>query len=487
MSETKKDLLAVKNEIIAGDEEKIAQQKKAGKLTARERINALLDAGSFVEIGALVKTKDDVGQSVVAGYGTVDARPAYVYAQDYTVKHGAMGVLQAKKIARVMELAKKTGAPLIAFLDSAGARVDEGAAVLDGISQVISGHAALSGIVPQIAVVSGPCVGTGAIAASLCDFVIMTDKVSSLLAQGAQIINAKMGKDVPAEELAGAKAAAKAGACAYAAGSEEEAIAAAQKLLAFMPSNNIEEAPVYEGENLNRKIDASGDVFALVSAIADGGEALELYKGYADEIFAGLVKLGGFCVGVIANNYAENGGVITPSGAAKAAKLIGVCDSFNIPVVSLVNTDGFDVGSIEDNFTSVQAGAKLAFAYAQATVPKVSVIVGKAIGGGYAVMGSKGVGADIVYAWPGAVIGTVNVDAGARILYSDEIRDGLSFQDAQSKYTEEYACPIAAAQAGVVDDVIPAEETRQHLIAAVDMLFSKREIVTPRKHGNAPL
>lgn len=486
MSELKKDLLERKREIIAGDEAKIAKQKAAGKLTARQRVAMLLDEGSFVEIGALVKSADATGESVVTGYGTIEARPVYVYAQDFTVKGGAVDALQAKKIVRVMDLARKTGAPLIAVMDSAGASLKEGAAALEGYAQIIAGHVKLSGVVPQIALVAGPCVGAAAVAASACDFVVMSDKVSSLLTQGAQIISAKMGKDLSAEAIGGAKAAQAAGACAYAAASEEDAAANVKRLLSFLPSNNMEEAPAYEGEDLNRQIVANADPAYLVSQLADGGDAMELYKDYAPEMYCGFAKLGGFCVGIVANNAAVNQGVITAAAASKAAKLIGICDSFNIPVISLIDTVGFVVDCACENFESVQGGAKLAFAYAQASVAKISVVTGNAIGGGYAVMGSKALGADVTYAWPNAVIAPLQGDAGARILYNAEIKDGMAISEAQEKY-EADNCPFAAAASGAVDDVIAPEATRQYLIAAVDMLYSKREIVVPRKHGNAPM
>lgn len=488
MSEKTKDLLALKNEIIAGDKAQIEAQKNAGKLTARERIAKLFDDGSFVEIGALVKSEGDLGEGVVAGFGTIDARPVYVYAQDYTVKRGAVSVLQAKKITRVTALAQKTGAPVVALLDSAGAKIEEGAQVLDAYADIIAAHAKLSGVVPQIAVVAGPCVGSCAIAASLCDFVIMSEKVSALLAQGAQILSAKTGKDITPQDLGGAAAAAKAGACAYAATNEDEAIAAAKKILSCLPSNNMEDAPAYDGEDLNRAISSDGyDVAHFVSAIADGNDSVELYKGYAPALYTGLVKIGGYCAGVVANNPAVNEGVITVEAAAKAARLIGICDSFNIPVLSIINTKGFEIDEPQANFASLQAGAKLAYAYAEATVPKVSLITGKAIGGGYAVMGSKGVGADLVYAWPGALIAPLNPDAGARILYNDEIKAGLSLAEAEAEYAREAACPFKAAATGMIDDVIAPEATRQYLISAVDMLYSKRESVLARKHGNQPL
>lgn len=485
MSEEKKNLLDRKKEFVAGDSEKLAEQKKSGKLTARERIAALFDEGSFVEIGALVTSCGDKGEGVVAGYGVIDERPAYVYSQDFTVAGGAVGAVHAAKIQRVMALAKKTGAPLIALFDSNGARLGEGMTAVDGFASIIAGHAGLSGLVPQIALVAGPCVGAAAIAASMCDFVVMTDKISAMLCQGAQVISARTGKAFTPDTLGGAKAADAAGACAYAADNEAEAIDAARRILSFMPSNNIEDAPAYEGEELDRAIDASSsDAAYIASQIADGYDVIELYKGFAPEMYCAFAKLGGYCTGIVAN---ANGGVITPDAAAKAAHLISVCDSFNIPVVSIINTEGFAIEDPADNFAAVQGGAKLAYAYASATVPKVSLITGKAIGGGYAVMGSRAVGADLTYAWPDAQIAPIAIDAGARIIYNDQIKAGMSIEDAEAKYAEENASPFAAAASGSVDDVIAPETTRQYLIAAIDMLYSKREAVSPRKHGNQPL
>ncbi|MBQ2816406.1 MAG: methylmalonyl-CoA carboxyltransferase [Clostridia bacterium] len=488
MSEIQNDLLKRKADIVAGDKAGIEKQKSAGKLTARERIAMILDEGSFVELGALVKTCGVSGESVVAGYGTIAERPVYVYAQNFAVKAGAMSAAQAKKIVRVTELAKKTGAPVIAILDSAGAKIDEGIGAIDGYAEVIAAHAKLSGIVPQVAVVAGPCVGAAAIAVSMCDFVVMTEKVSALMMQGPQVISAKTGKDYTAQTLGGVAPAAKAGAAALCAESEDEAASLVKSLVSFLPSNNLEEAPAYDGEDINRDIASDGyDVANLVYQLADYGDTLELYADYGKAIYTAFAKVGGYSVGIIANNPAENGGVITPEAASKAAKVIGICDSFNIPVVSLVNTEGFIIDNADVNFASIQAGAKLAYAYAEATVAKISVITGKAVGGGYAVMSSKALGADITYAWPKAAISPLNSDAAVRILYGEEIKAGKSFAQLTEEYENGPASPFAAAETGAVDDVITPESTRAHIINAVDMLCSKREIVTPRKHGNQPL
>lgn len=478
MSDSKYDLLSRKAEIEAGNADEIAAQKKAGKMTARERLAMLFDEGTFVEIGALVG--GEMGESVVAGYGLVEDRPVYAYANDFTVNYGAVSTLHAKKILRVAALAQKTGAPLVSVFDSYGARIDEGIAAANAYSQIIKAHTNLSGVVPQVAIVAGPCIGAAAMAASASDFVIMTDEVSSLLARGPQVMGAIGETTKDASEYAGAQAAAKAGVCAYAAKNEGEAIAYARAILSHLPSNNIEDAPAYDGEDLNRAIATEGDLASVCVQMSDNAAALELFAGYGEGVNTFLGKIGGTCAGIIALK-----GAIAPCGAAKAAKFAGICDSYNIPLVFVVDSCGFKVESIEDNFAAIKSGAKLAFAIGEASVAKVCVVTGKAVGSVYSLL--CGGSADMVYAWPKAVLGAMDSDAAARILYGKEVAAGMSMAEAVEKYETEVASPYEAASAGAVDEVISPETTRQYVIAALEMLFSKRESVTAKKHDNRPV
>ena len=487
-----KRVLDKKNSILNGDAERIAKQRAQGKLTARERVLKLVDEGSFVETDVLVSRKEDYA-GVVTGYGTVQDRPVYLFAQDFTVHGGAMGAQQAKKILKVLDLAQKTGAPVIALCDSAGVRLDEGAAAMNAYAQVYAKMARMSGVCPMIALVLGPCVGGAALISQLCDVSIMAEKVGKLMVYGPQVMSAISGKTYTDETAGGAAAMAAQGGVALTAETEDAAIALAQQVLDLLPGCNAEDAPIVDTDDMNRllpSVDAA-DSDALLGAMADAGQFVELYKDWGKEIRVALCRIGGRSVGVVASNAAENDGMLTPAAASKAARFIRLCDCYSLPVVSLINSKGVAVPDVKAQSWTMISVAQLLYAYAEATCPKVSVVVGNAIGQSYIAMAGKG-SADMTYAWPGAVISAVTPEAAVQVLYTKELKEGKepaleTRTKLEKQFAEDVADGIAAAQAGMIDDVCDPAETRKLVIAALEMLSSKRESNPPKKHGNLPL
>ena len=487
-----KRVLDKKNSILNGDAERIAKQRAQGKLTARERVLKLVDEGSFVETDVLVSRKEDYA-GVVTGYGTVQDRPVYLFAQDFTVHGGAMGVQQAKKILKVLDLAQKTGVPVIALCDSAGVRLDEGAEAMNAYAQVYAKMARMSGVCPMIALVLGPCVGGAALISQLCDVSIMAEKVGKLMVYGPQVMSAISGKTYTDETAGGAAAMAAQGGVALTAETEDAAIALAQQVLDLLPGCNAEDAPIVDTDDMNRllpSVDAA-DSDALLGAMADAGQFVELYKDWGKEIRVALCRIGGRSVGVVASNAAENDGMLTPAAASKAARFIRLCDCYSLPVVSLINSKGVAVPDVKAQSWTMISVAQLLYAYAEATCPKVSVVVGNAIGQSYISMAGKG-SADMTYAWPGAVISAVTPEAAVQVLYTKELKEGKepaleTRTKLEKQFAEDVADGIAAAQAGMIDDVCDPAETRKLVIAALEMLSSKRESNPPKKHGNLPL
>ena len=473
--------------LAGGGEERVAKQHEAGKMTARERIAKLFDEGSFVEVGVFTAAKESAA-SVITGYGLVEERPVYVYAQDFTVKSGAMGAAAAAKIVRVMELAQKTGAPVIALCDSNGADLAEGVAALNAYASVMKETAAISGVVPQVSVVLGPCAGGAAFVPALTDITIVADKVGSMFVTGPQVVSARTGKDLTEKDIGGGKKLAENGAASIVVDTEDEALAMARKVLSFLPSNNQEDAPLMMSDDLNRQldIDTYHDVHDAIVRIADFNDYVELNKGFADNMVTALARIGGRCVGIVANNPAAHGGVLCAKACKKAARFIRLCDCFNLPVVTLVNTCGQASVTPETNACEINAAAQLIFAYGEAVVPKVSILCGDAIGAAYAAMGSKANGADIVFAWPTAFVAPINAEAAVRIMKAQELKDGANLNELIDAYKHENGA-VATCEAGVADDVIAPVATRQMIAAALEMLLGKREIALPRKHGNLPL
>ena len=487
-----KQVLAKKQAILQGDADRIARQRAAGKLTARERVMKLLDAGSFVEMDAMVSRDEDYA-GVITGYGTVQDRPVYLFAQDFTVHGGAMGQAQAQKICKVLDLAQKTGAPVVALCDSAGVRVDEGAAAMNAYASIYAKLAKMSGVVPVIALVLGPVVGGAALIAQLADVSIEAASVGQLMVYGPQVVSAMTGKTFDAKTLGGAEAMAAQGGVALTAENEDEALSLAVQVLDLLPGSNAEDAPIVDSDDLNRVLPAidAEDSDALLGAIADGASFIELYKNWGKELRIALSRVGGRTVGLVASNAKESEGMLTPAAAAKAARFIRLCDCYSIPVVSLINSRGIAVPEAKAQSWTMITAAQLLYAYAEATTPKVSVVVGNAIGQAYVAMGGKA-NADMTYAWPGAVISALTPEAAVQVLYVDELKADKkpaleTRADLEAKFAADVADGVAAAKAGMIDDVIDPAETRKYVIAALEMLSSKRESNPPKKHGNLPL
>jgi acetyl-CoA carboxylase carboxyltransferase component len=485
-------VLEKKKEIIKGDAGRVEKQRAAGKLTARERIAKLLDQGSFVEMDTLA-SRNGEGAGVVTGYGTVRERPVYLFAQDFTVHGGAMGELQALKILKVLDLAQKTGAPVLALCDSAGVRLDEGAKAMDAYARIYAKLARLSGVCPVISLVLGPCVGGAALIARLADISIMAKNVGELMAFGPQVVSAALGKDYTAKALGGADVLAAQGAVSLVADNEDAALTLACDLLDLLPGCNAEDAPIVDTDDLNRLMPAAdaSDSDALLASLMDGGSFIELNTAYAKPIRIALGRLGGRTVGIVASNAKEDEGRLTAGACNKAARFVRFCDCFSLPVVSLINSAGLKMVKPEEQGMLITSASQLLYAYAEATSPKVSVVVGNAIGASYVAMGGKA-NADIAYGWPGTVISALSPEAAVSVLYTKELKESKEpAPEARAKLTEEFACNVAdgvqAAVDGILDDVIEPMETRKFLIAALEMLSSKRDSNPPKKHGNLPL
>ncbi|MBQ4518094.1 MAG: methylmalonyl-CoA carboxyltransferase [Clostridia bacterium] len=484
-----------------GGAEKTAKQHDAGKLTARERINLLFDEGSFVELDAFVGT-DAPCDGVICGYGTVDMRPVFAYAQDFTVMGGSVGAMHGKKIAKVIDMAIKTGAPVIGMLDSGGARIQEGSDALAGMGLIMQKTALASGVVPQIAAVMGPCAGGSAAAAELSDFVFMTEKAATLYLSGPSVIKGTTGEDLDAKALGGAMANAEEnGNCHVVCENDESLLFAIRNLLSYLPANNLEDAPILDGDDINRVSpalnsiipdnDAEGyDVKTAISEIADAGSVFEIQAFYAKNMVTALARLNGTTVGFVANQAAE-GGLLDCAAAEKATRFVRFCDSFNIPLVTLTDTDGYVASVKEERNGLARKTAALAYAYAEATVPTVNVILRKAYGSAYIAMGSKHIGADMTYAWPTAQIAVMHADGAANIIYRKEMQTASDPVKARAEFVEDFkntfANPYEAAKLGYVDDIIEPDSTRPRIIAALLMLAGKRETLPAKKHGTMPL
>jgi len=476
---------------LQGDAEQIKRQHDAGKLTARERVARLFDEASFVELDTLIA---DAG--VITGYGLVEGRPAYAYAQDYTVKAGALGAAQARKILKVLSLAEKTGAPVVALCDSHGARLDEGMNAVNAYASIMARSADLSGVIPQIAVVLGPCGGGAAMCASMADIVII-GKAGQLFVNGPQLVSAATGKNITMEDMAGAAASVKSGAAHIAAESDEDAIDKARKLIALLPGNNLEDAPyAFEREDdINRElsdlnaIDAVGDVHDVIVRAADNAEVIELGDAYAPEVVTALARLGGSAVGFVATQGAQNEGRLTVEGCRKAARFVRFLDSFSIPVITLVDTMGAAANTAAQGELA-RAAAALMGAYADATCPRVAVVTGSAIGTAATALASRAA-SDVIYAWPGAVISPVTAPVAVQLLNEKELHDAADpaalRAELEQAYQDSVADGVNAALQGNVDDVIEPAATRQMIAAALEMLAGKRESKPARKHGNLPL
>ncbi len=496
-----------------GGEAKIKKQHDANKLTARERINLLLDKGSFVEIDAFVTHRcsefgmdcvEAPGEGVVTGYGTVDGRLTYVYAQDFTVIGGSLGEMHAKKICKVMDMAAKMGAPIIGMNDSGGARIQEGIDSLAGFGEIFVRNTRNSGVIPQISVIMGPCAGGAVYSPAITDFIFMVEKTSQMFITGPQVIKSVTGEDVTSEDLGGANVhSEKSGVAHFKASSDEECIAQIKRLLSFLPSNNLEGAPMTEATDaINRLSETlttivpdeatkAYNVKDVIAQIVDNGDFMEVQPDFAKNIVIGFARFNGIAVGMVANQSNVMAGSLDINSSDKAARFIRFCDSFNIPVVTLTDTPGYFPGVEQEQGGIIRHGAKLLYAYSEATVPKINVILRKAYGGAYIAMSSKHTGTDVVLAWPTAEIAVMGPEGAANIIFKNDIAESSDPMATRAEKIQEYknkfASPYIAAARGYVDDVIEPDSTRPRIIAALEMLMSKRDSLPAKKHGNLPV
>lgn len=496
-----------------GGADRIQKQHKAGKLTARERIDLLMDPGSFVEIDAFVKHRctefgmeavETPAEGVVTGYGTVDGRLTYVYAQDFTVVGGSLGEMHAKKICKVLDLALKMGAPVVGINDSGGARIQEGVDALSGYGQIFYRNTIASGVIPQISVIMGPCAGGAVYSPALTDFIFMVDKTSQMFITGPQVIKAVTGEEVSSEELGGAMTHNRTSGVAHFISADEKAcIEDIKRLLSFLPSNNMEAAPIFECEDdLNRMEEELNtivpdnpnkpyDMKDIIKAVVDNGDFMEVQPYYAQNIITAYARINGASVGIIANQPKVLAGCLDINASDKAGRFIRTCDAFNIPILNLVDVPGFLPGTNQEYGGIIRHGAKMLYAYSEATVPKVTLVVRKAYGGAYLAMCSKDLGADMVLAWPMAEIAVMGPEGAANIIFKKDIENAEDPVQARTEkiqeYRDKFASPYVAASRGFVDAVIEPSETRPRLASAFEMLMSKRESRPAKKHGNLPV
>jgi propionyl-CoA carboxylase beta chain len=496
-----------------GGEDAIAKQHDRGKLTARERVETLLDDDSFVETDAFavhratgfgLEDRRILGDGVITGHGTIDGRRVAVFSQDFTAFGGSLGEVFAEKIVKIMDLAEKMGIPVIGLNDSGGARIQEGVVSLGGYGDIFLRNVKNSGVIPQISAIMGPCAGGAVYSPAITDFVFMVKDTSHMFITGPNVIKTVTGEDVTMEQLGGAMShASKSGVAHFAADDEEDCLEDIAYLLSFLPSNNLELPPVVDtGDDPDRLVaeldtfmpdspNVPYDVRDLVRLVVDDEEFLEVHQHYAENIVVGLARLDGHPVGVVGNQPSYFAGVLDIDASEKAARFVRFCDAFNLPVVTFVDVPGFLPGTEQEFGGIIRHGAKLLYAYAEASVPKLTIIVRKAYGGAYDVMGSKHLGADVNLAWPTAEIAVMGAKGAVNILYRREL-EAADDQDAmhaefEERYAQDLANPWRAAERGYVDAVIAPSETRQQLVKALRFCAGKREPRPARKHGNIPL
>jgi propionyl-CoA carboxylase beta chain len=501
--------------VHAGSARAVEKQHARGKKTARERIELLLDEGSFTELDELARHRSSnfgleesrpYGDGVVTGYGTVDGRPVCVFAQDFTVFGGSLGEVFGEKIVKVMDLAMKTGCPVIGINDSGGARIQEGVVSLGLYGEIFLRNVHASGVIPQISLIMGPCAGGAVYSPAVTDFTVMVDQSSHMFITGPDVIKTVTGEDVGMEELGGARTHnTKSGNAHYLAADEEDALEYVKALLSYLPSNNLDDPPVYQvdvdleptetDQALNTLIPDSAnqpyDMHGVIEAVLDDGEFCEVQALYAQNIIVGFGRVEGRSVGIVANQPMHFAGCLDIAASEKAARFVRTCDAFNIPILTFVDVPGFLPGTGQEWDGIIRRGAKLIFAYAEATVPKLTVITRKAYGGAYDVMGSKHLGADLNFAWPTAQIAVMGAQGAVNILYRQELREAADPVTLRAELIQEYedtlANPYIAAERGYVDAVIQPSATRSQLVRGLRVLRTKRETLPPKKHGNIPL
>lgn len=498
---------------LGGGEEQIKKQHEKGKMTARERVLKLLDKDSFVEIDKFVlhqcthfgmEQKRYWGDGVITGYGTIGGRPVYIFSQDFTVFGGSLGEAYANKICKIMDLAMKVGAPVIGLNDSGGARIQEGVVSLGGYAEIFFRNVMASGVVPQISVIMGPCAGGAVYSPAMTDFIIMTKETSHMFITGPEVIKSVTGEEVTFEELGGALTHnSKSGVAHFAGENEEDSLEIVKKLLSFIPLNNLEDSPRVEGgDDINRQDKSLLTVLPedpnkpynmkeVILSVVDGGDFFEVHKHWAKNIVCGFARMGGYAVGIVGNQPAHLAGCLDIHSSTKAGRFVRFCDCFNIPLITFVDVPGFLPGTTQEYGGIIRSGSKLLYAYCEATVPKLTVIIRKAYGGAYDVMCSKHIRADINFAWPSAEIAVMGPDGAINIIFRKEIQEAENKEKRRKELAEEYrekfASPYIAAERGYIDDVIEPPETRPRLINALISLLSKREQRPAKKHGNIPL
>jgi len=503
-----------KNEeaLLGGGKIRIDAQHKKGKLTCRERIDILLDKGSFEEVGKFVmhRTKDFgldneyyLGDGVVTGYGKIEGRLVYVYSQDFTVFGGSLSEAHAEKIVRLMDMAMQNGAPVIGLNDSGGARIQEGVVSLAGYADIFYRNTRASGVIPQISAILGPCAGGAVYSPAITDFVLMTENTSYMFVTGPNVVKTVTHEDVSSEELGGANThASKSGVTHFTYVNEVECITGIKKLLNYIPQNCEEKAsntqsltPEFDIESLNAIIPDSPnqpyDMRDVVKGVIDSGSFMEVHKDYAENMIVGFGRLDGRSIGIVGNQPSVLAGVLDINASKKGARFVRFCDSFNIPLLVLVDVPGFLPGTDQEWNGIISNGAKLLYAFSEATVPRITVITRKAYGGAYDVMNSKHIGADLNYAWPQAEIAVMGAKGAAEIIFKKEINNaedpGLKLDEKIQEYTDKFANPYRAAHRGYIDEVIQPSDTRKKLIRAFEMLENKVDNLPKKKHGNIPL
>jgi propionyl-CoA carboxylase beta chain len=498
---------------LGGGEDRIRAQHEKGKLTARERLDVLLDPGSFVELDRFVTHRSTdfglqdqriLGDGVVTGYGRVDGRLVYVFAQDFTVFGGSLAEAHAEKICKIMDLAVRNGAPIVGLNDSGGARIQEGVVSLGGYADIFLRNTLVSGVVPQISAILGPCAGGAVYSPAITDFVFMVRGISYMFVTGPNVVKTVTHEDVTSEQLGGADVhGSVSGVAQFVHDSEAQSLAEIRRLLSFLPGNNLDSPPAKQSadppdrrdEELLSLVPESPnkpyDMHQVIGCVVDDGDLLEVHRDYGANLIVGFARLAGHPVGVIANQPAVLAGVLDIKASVKGARFIRFCDAFNIPLVTFEDVPGFLPGVEQEHGGIIKQGAKLLFAFAEATVPKLTVITRKAYGGAYDVMNSKHIRGDCNIAWPTAEIAVMGPKGAAEILFKRDIAAAKDpkgkLEELEGEYREKFAHPYAAAARGFLDDVIDPRETRPRLISALQTLLTKRDSNPPKKHGNIPL
>jgi acetyl-CoA carboxylase carboxyltransferase component len=494
----------------AGSESARQRQHDRGKMLARERVEYLLDDGSFHELDLLARTRlpeasdRPYTDGVITGWGTVDGRKVFIFSQDFTIFGGALGEVFAEKIHKLMDMAQKVGAPVIGINDGAGARIQEGVVSLDSYGGIFYRNVQSSGVIPQISVIMGPCAGGAVYSPAMTDFVFMVDGTSYMFITGPDVVKTVTGEEVTQQELGGAVThASKSGVCQFIATDDKACLDDVRYLLSFLPANNLEDPPVFATtDDPNRKcpelidlIPASSnmpyDMHQVIAAVVDDAEFFEYATKWAPNIVCGFARMDGRPVGIVGNQPMHLAGVLDIESSEKAARFVRTCDAFNIPLLTFVDVPGFLPGVDQEYGGIIRHGAKLLYAYCESTVPRIQVVVRKAYGGAYVVMNSKSIGADLAFAWPSAELAVMGPQGAVEIVYRRELQMAAD-PDARKaelveEYTERFANPYGAAERGFVDDVIDPADTRAKIIAGFDLLQSKREELPKRKHGNSPL